>query len=227
MTEHERWQPAPVPQGDGWHDIGDDARAAIVRRLMQDWSRDPDLTPEKVRQLAIWAGASVRALLHELGTLRDLAGESSYIPERDGRRCAEHPKADHELVCLTCLESKSDASPSVATNTVAIAEILSDGKGKGVNGALDPSICLPQEGWQPIETGPKTVTREILLGFASPPMATVEGFWAPALGYWVSSLNPTKPFYPTHWMPLPSPPSVKDERTDAFGLPGSAATKGE
>lgn len=69
----DRWQPTPTPIGDGRHDIGDDARAAIVRRLMDDWSRDPDLSPEKVRQLAQWAAAAVRALLHELGTLRDMA----------------------------------------------------------------------------------------------------------------------------------------------------------
>jgi hypothetical protein len=67
-----RWEPVPVPQGDGRHDIGDDVRAAIVQRLMSDWSHDPDLTPAKVRQLAMWAGASVRALLHEIGTLRDM-----------------------------------------------------------------------------------------------------------------------------------------------------------
>ena len=63
----DRWEPVPVPQGDGRHDIGDDVRAAIVQRLIDDWSRDPDLTPEKVRQLAMWAAASVRALLHDRG----------------------------------------------------------------------------------------------------------------------------------------------------------------
>lgn len=69
------WQPVPIPQGDGRHDIGDDVRAAIVRHLMDDWSRDPDLSPEKVRQLAMWAAASVRALLHELGALQDMQRE--------------------------------------------------------------------------------------------------------------------------------------------------------
>jgi hypothetical protein len=53
----DRWEPVPVPLGDGRHDIGDDVRAAIVQRLMSEWSRDPDLTPEKVRHLAQWAGA--------------------------------------------------------------------------------------------------------------------------------------------------------------------------
>lgn len=82
MSE-ERWQPVPVPLGDGRHDIGDDMRAAIVQRLISDWSHDPDLTPEKARQLAMWAGASVRALLHELGMLRDLASEMPEIREGD------------------------------------------------------------------------------------------------------------------------------------------------
>lgn len=68
----DRYEPVPVPLSDGRHDIGDDVRAAIVRRLIEEWSRDPDLSPEKVRQLAMWAGASVRSLLHELGTLRDM-----------------------------------------------------------------------------------------------------------------------------------------------------------
>jgi hypothetical protein len=73
----DRWEPVPVPQGDGRHDIGDDVRAAIVNRLIEDWSRDRDLSQEKVRQLAMWAGASVRALLHELGTLRDLTSDEA------------------------------------------------------------------------------------------------------------------------------------------------------
>lgn len=81
MSE-QHWQPAPVPKGDGRHDIGDDVRAAIVERLMSDWSGDPDLSAEKVRYLAMWAGASVRALLHELGTLRDLAGEMPAVKAR-------------------------------------------------------------------------------------------------------------------------------------------------
>jgi len=57
---------------DRWEPVGDDVRAAIVQRLIDDWSRDPDLTPEKVRQLAMWAAASVRALLHELRDLEAL-----------------------------------------------------------------------------------------------------------------------------------------------------------
>ncbi len=78
---NDRWEPTPVPKGDGRHDIGDEMRAAIVERLISDWSRDPDLSPEKVRQLAMWAGASVRALMHEIGTLRDSLTPSAGSPE--------------------------------------------------------------------------------------------------------------------------------------------------
>ncbi len=70
MSEH--YESVPVPFIDSRHDIGDDVRSAIVQRLMEEWRLDPDLTPKKVRELAMWAGASVRALLHELGTLRDM-----------------------------------------------------------------------------------------------------------------------------------------------------------
>lgn len=66
------FEPTPVPLGDGRHDIGDTVRAAIANRLIEEWAGDRDLSPEKVRQMAMWAAASVRSLLHELGTLRDL-----------------------------------------------------------------------------------------------------------------------------------------------------------
>lgn len=64
----------PVPRGDGRHDIGDDTRAAIFHRLHDDFTlAAPWATAEQRRQLAMLAAASVRALLHELGTLRDMA----------------------------------------------------------------------------------------------------------------------------------------------------------
>jgi hypothetical protein len=56
-------------------DIGDDVRAAIVEKLMDEWNGDPDLTPEKARQLAMWAAASVRSLLYDLGVLRAMADD--------------------------------------------------------------------------------------------------------------------------------------------------------
>lgn len=57
------------------YDIGDDVRAAIAEKLIDDWSDDPDLTPEKARRLAMWAAAAVRSLLYDLGVLRSMAGE--------------------------------------------------------------------------------------------------------------------------------------------------------
>ena len=69
----ERWEPAPVPRGDGRHDIGDETRAAIFHRLHDDFTlAAPWMTAEQRKQLAMLAAASVRALLHELGTLRDM-----------------------------------------------------------------------------------------------------------------------------------------------------------
>jgi hypothetical protein len=70
----DRYEPVPVPLGDGRHDIGDDVRAAIFYRLHDDFTlAAPWLTAQQRKQLAMLAAASVRALLHELGTLRDLA----------------------------------------------------------------------------------------------------------------------------------------------------------
>lgn len=79
MTD--RYAPVPVPRGDGRHDIGDEMRAAIVRRLTEEWSRDPDLSTEKVRQLAMWASASVRTLMHEVGALKDALTTAAPAPQ--------------------------------------------------------------------------------------------------------------------------------------------------
>jgi len=70
----DRREPVPVPPGDGRHDIGDDTRATIFHRLHDDFTlAAPWATAEQRRHLAMLAAASVRALLHELGTLRDMA----------------------------------------------------------------------------------------------------------------------------------------------------------
>jgi hypothetical protein len=71
--QDDRWQPVPVPLGDGRHDVGDAVRAAIAQRLIEDFGRLPELTPQQVHHLALFAAASVRSLLHELGTLRDMS----------------------------------------------------------------------------------------------------------------------------------------------------------
>lgn len=69
----DRFEPTPVPPGNGRHDIGDNTRAAIFHRLHDDFTlAAPWLTAEQRRHLAMLAAASTRALLHELGTLRGM-----------------------------------------------------------------------------------------------------------------------------------------------------------
>jgi len=61
--------------------------------------------------------------------------------------------------------------------------------------------------WQPIDTAPKDGTR--ILVFCSHSNMTVETCWIKneitLYGWWwnTKELNP-----PTHWMPLPKPPTV-------------------
>jgi hypothetical protein len=68
--------------------------------------------------------------------------------------------------------------------------------------------------WQPIETAPKDGA-EILLGFAGEKWI-VQGRWvgdykARDGAWWALNNDPTDAWggelYPTHWMPLPSPPT--------------------
>ncbi len=69
------WQPTPVPLGPdpSRHDIGDDTRVAIVRRLIEDFARGyPAVDEETRRQMAMLAAASVRALLAELSVLKEM-----------------------------------------------------------------------------------------------------------------------------------------------------------
>lgn len=118
----ERWQPTPVPLGDGRHDIGDDVRAAIVRRLTEDWDSVSDLPPAKVRQLAMWAGASIRALLHELGTLRDLSQ-----PPSTNQQARDALQAAYDELW------KADPRPTLLLVQIvnAIAALAADQKGRG------------------------------------------------------------------------------------------------
>jgi hypothetical protein len=73
--------------------------------------------PEAVRAREIWhedvlterelsifeRGRQSGVLQAEAAAKQGRMEELSYIPERDGRRCVEHPHSDHELVCLTCM----------------------------------------------------------------------------------------------------------------------------
>lgn len=87
----DRWEPVPIPKGDGRHDIGDDARAAIFHRLHDDFTlAAPWLTAEQRKHLAMLAAASVRALLHELGTLRDM--QAPLLSDEAQSACSTPPE---------------------------------------------------------------------------------------------------------------------------------------
>lgn len=61
--------------------------------------------------------------------------------------------------------------------------------------------------WQPIETAPKDGTK--VLGWDGGTMTTVE--WYELGGYWsllaVGAWAEDSEWVPTHWMPLPEPPT--------------------
>lgn len=68
--------------------------------------------------------------------------------------------------------------------------------------------------WQPIETAPKDWTDVLLYlpdeddGYGS--MGVVKGWFSMADGgcdCWMTSEDNSGPVYPSHWMPLPKPPS--------------------
>jgi len=116
------WKPVPVPLGDPRHDIGDDARAAIALRLATEFTGQHGLSQEQARQLGMWAAASVRALLHELGILHDMSGPS-LNGQREGvrggdllQRCCNHPDAAHELICCACQTEEVEPSETVSAS---------------------------------------------------------------------------------------------------------------
>lgn len=76
--------------------------------------------------------------------------------------------------------------------------------------------------WQPIETAPKDGTHILvfpaLLAYPlvatwerparTPPMMRSRGEETGHFGFWRVAMSPAKvPYEPTHWMPLPAPPS--------------------
>jgi hypothetical protein len=61
--------------------------------------------------------------------------------------------------------------------------------------------------WQPIETAPRDSTTVLLwesLDDGDPAICVSIGSWEPSIGFWIDFGWET--VYPTHWMPLPSPP---------------------
>lgn len=73
--------------------------------------------------------------------------------------------------------------------------------------------------WQPIETAPKEqdqdgLSQRIVLGFAPDEenytLPSVEGFWQfSGRSGWRSCMDPSCPYplKPTHWAPMPKPPT--------------------
>lgn len=87
--------------------------------------------------------------------------------------------------------------------------------------AADMLLALSQQAegiraeWMPIETAPKDGTRLLLVGkvYAGLPFV---GVWSPTdfnpAQPWLNAISITRLYehVPTHWMPLPPPPSVGD-----------------
>jgi hypothetical protein len=75
---------------------------------------------------------------------------------------------------------------------------------------LEASQAAPQQGWQPIETAPKD-TRVLLWGtfwndrdvFQYP----LIGLWSPQDEHWLIPCEYRFKVRPTHWQPLPPPPT--------------------
>lgn len=67
------------------------------------------------------------------------------------------------------------------------------------------------EGWRPIDTAPKDGTRILLGCFSAPKHRKMEGTVAVA-GWSEAGWGPFNPLWwpPTHWMPLPTPPTGKE-----------------
>jgi hypothetical protein len=68
--------------------------------------------------------------------------------------------------------------------------------------------------WQPIETAPKVDGVRVLLGWVETIFPVSTGFYYAAIDRWCD--DATENDYcpqPTHWMPLPTPPSAHKERT--------------
>jgi hypothetical protein len=70
-----------------------------------------------------------------------LPDDDFYIPERDGRRCVEHPQGDHELVCLTCLNESDTAAEQAHADLRARLQAFVD----LLDGQTEP---LPPIAWQ-------------------------------------------------------------------------------
>jgi len=185
-------------------------RAAIVQRLIADWSADPDLTPEKTRHLAMWAGASVRSLFHEMGTLRDMAQEHT--------RDAVEPLGSSAAIPNDVWETLQRLPFAIAQLRHAYAQLIGGhvhAKRQFADGLIAPQIqtleqvdaalaLLHQQQaepcvWRDIASAPKDGTELLLLEGRR----VVSGAWnsggAFHMPHWMGGN-----YHPTHWMFIPS-----------------------
>jgi hypothetical protein len=64
---------------------------------------------------------------------------------------------------------------------------------------------MSEERWQPIDTAPKT---DYILVFPALMGVPLVAIWCDKLEVWRAAMTEnTTPFPPTHWMPLPDPPT--------------------
>lgn len=70
--------------------------------------------------------------------------------------------------------------------------------------------------WQPIETAPRSYSPPLshynhhapdILGLWGQAFYCVCKWGGPSQPYWIGGDNKKVPFQPTHWMPLPEPPT--------------------
>jgi hypothetical protein len=73
-----------------------------------------------------------------------------------------------------------------------------------VNAVLEASQAAAQQGWQPIETAPRN-SKDVLV-FTETGLVRLAFFDTARGGIW-SSWPGRNEYKPTHWQPLPSPPT--------------------
>lgn len=82
---------------------------------------------------------------------------------------------------------------------------------RAILSALSAAGWVVEQGWQPIETAPRDRRKDENRG---PPLQLFQRGFAPMTGCWFQMQGQKtgwwnvggKPFSPTHWRPLPSPP---------------------
>ena len=84
------------------------AEAMRIQEARSDAEHEHELNgPASGAPAAVDERSTERATAESTGNIcPTCAADEHYIPERDGRRCIEHPKGDHELVCITCMHAE-------------------------------------------------------------------------------------------------------------------------